>query len=204
MPVIGLRVISNNELNCVGNDDYENARTKLQRYVYSLIQAIIEAFPKTEYISIDDDNRSIAAEYITKYWKTVNMVLHRKMTNVSLHEGVMAMQNGEPIGVCMYTVDGDQCEITLLDAGIHKGKGIGTELVECVKRTAREKGCRRLYLVTTNDNIEAILFYQRRGFDLVHVHYNEMDEVRKIKPMVPLTGSHGVPLKHDIEFSMEL
>jgi len=59
-------------------------------------------------------------------------------------------------------------------------------------------------LITTNDNINAIKFYQKRGFDLKAAHINAMDISRKLKPGIPLIGMHNIPIKHELEFEIIL
>jgi ribosomal protein S18 acetylase RimI-like enzyme len=64
--------------------------------------------------------------------------------------------------------------------------------------------CGRLYLVTTNDNTRALRFYQKRGFTICAVRLNVMDESRKIKPQISLTGEDGIPIRDEIELELEL
>jgi len=45
-----------------------------------------------------------------------------------------------------------------------RGGGAGTALVEACAAAARAAGAPRLEVVTTNDNVRALSFYQRRGF----------------------------------------
>jgi ribosomal protein S18 acetylase RimI-like enzyme len=63
-------------------------------------------------------------------------------------------------------VEGDSCELVTIDS-LDEGSGVGTALVEAVAKAARAAGCCRLWLITTNDNLRALRFYQRRGFELV-------------------------------------
>jgi ribosomal protein S18 acetylase RimI-like enzyme len=93
------------------------------------------------------------------------------------------------------------CEITSLASAL-EGKGIGTKLVDEAVRAAKENSCSKVILETTNDNINALRFYQKRGFDMVRIRRNSMEEARKMKPGIPLTGKNGIPLKHNIEFEM--
>ena len=77
-------------------------------------------------------------------------------------------------------------------------------LIEQVKDIARSVGCKRLWLITTNDNMHAVRFYQRRGFMLVAVHRNALAVSRKLKPEIPLIGVDGIPLRDEIELAMVL
>ncbi len=110
---------------------------------------------------------------------------------------------GEKVGLVTYEIIGDQCEIVTLDA-FTKFAGVGTALIEKVKDGVTRRGCRRLWLITLNDNIDAIRFYQRRGFAIAAVHFNAMDVSRRIKPSIPEIGMHGIPIRDEIEFEMSL
>jgi hypothetical protein len=59
-------------------------------------------------------------------------------------------------------------------------------------------------LITTNDNLHALGFYQKRGFRLVAVHSNALAASRKIKPSIPDFGMHGIPLRDEIELEILL
>lgn len=104
-------------------------------------------------------------------------------------------------GVITFMLKGEECEITSLDS-LHEGKGIGTALINEVLQEAKEKKCRRVFLITTNDNLHALGFYQRRGFELVAVHCGAVNKSRKIKPTIPLIGGNNIPLRDEIELEM--
>ena len=82
--------------------------------------------------------------------------------------------------------------------------GIGSGLVEEIKSVAEKGGCHRIWLITTNDNVRAIRFWQRQGFSLVAVHRNAILESRKIKPDIPETGENGIPIRDEIEMELML
>jgi len=85
-----------------------------------------------------------------------------------------------------------------------EGKGIGSALIDAVKSVAATAGCKRLWLITTNDNTNAMHFYQKRGFQLVAVHRNAMEKSRLLKPEIPLTNHDGIPIRDEIELEMVL
>ena len=119
-------------------------------------------------------------------------------------EGFYAVDDtGKKVGLVTYEIIGEQCEIVTLDA-FEKFRGIGTVLIEKVRRVATDRGCKRLWLITTNDNLDAIRFYQRRGFTIAAIHVNALAESRKIKPSIPEIGLRGIPLRDEIEFEMFL
>lgn len=65
-------------------------------------------------------------------------------------------------------------------------------------------GCRRLWLVTCNDNLKALGFYQKRGFCLTALHRNVLEVSRKLKPEIPQIGMDGIPLRDEIEMELIL
>lgn len=111
--------------------------------------------------------------------------------------------DGDKIGLATYEITGDQCELVTLDA-FQKFSGIGTLLLERVVLAAREAGCQRLWLITLNDNLDAIRFYHRRGLSLAAIHIRAIDDSRRIKPTIPEIGQYGIPIRDEIEFKMML
>jgi len=108
---------------------------------------------------------------------------------------------GEWTGLITFMFRGDECEITSLDS-LQAGKGIGTKLIDEVLREARERKCKRVTLITTNDNLRALGFYQKRGFKLFALHRCAVDVSRKRKPSIPLTGQNDIPLHDEIELEI--
>jgi len=111
--------------------------------------------------------------------------------------------SGETVGLVTYEIIGDQCEVVTLDA-FRQFFGVGTALMDEVKKAARASGCRRLWLITLNDNLDAIRFYQRRGLTIAAIHLNAMEISRAIKPSIAQVGMHGIPIRDEIEFEMSL
>lgn len=58
----------------------------------------------------------------------------------------------------------------------------------------------KIKVIATNDNIDAIKFYQKRGFDMIKIYHNAIGESRKLKPTIPLIDNYGIPIMHEIEF----
>ena len=102
-----------------------------------------------------------------------------------------------------YRLAGDECELVLLEA-FERRRGTGTALLEAVALAAQEAGCRRLWLVTSNTNLDALRLYQRRGMHLVRVWPGAMDRFRELKPEIPLVGDYDIPLRDELELEMLL
>jgi GNAT superfamily N-acetyltransferase len=94
-------------------------------------------------------------------------------------------------------------ELITLDA-ITPNQGVGTILIEGLVRKLREQGAEVLRVTTTNDNLDALRFYQRRGFRIVAVHPGAVDEARKIKPTISQIGEYGIPIRDEIELELQI
>ena len=84
------------------------------------------------------------------------------------------------------------------------GQGIGSKLIVQAIEEARARGCKRLFLITTNDNLNALGFYQRRGFEIASIYRGAVNESRKTKPGIPLVGYNNIPLRDEIELEIVL
>jgi N-acetylglutamate synthase-like GNAT family acetyltransferase len=142
------------------------------------------------------------AQLITKRWKAEFIVAHGKIYHPRDLPGFIATKNAEKIGLITYDIKNRDCEIISLDS-LEPSIGVGTALVEATKKAASEHDCSRLWLTTTNDNLKALRFYQKRGFVLVKIHRNMVEVARLYKP-IPLIGNDGIPIRDEIELEMKL
>lgn len=118
-------------------------------------------------------------------------------------EGFIAEENGEKVGLVTLNIEEDEMEIVAMNS-LKPRKGIGTLLLQKVVSAAKEKNMKRLWLITTNDNLNALKFYQKNNFYLVKVHPGAIAESRKIKPQIPEIGEGGIPIKDEIELEIAL
>lgn len=107
------------------------------------------------------------------------------------------------MGLLTYTVDADACEIVTIDAIVQR-RGVGSRLIGAVGEVARAAGCTRLWLITTNDNVQAQSFYRANGFAVVAVHEGAVAVSRERKPSIPLVNEAGVPIQDEIEMERRL
>ena len=110
-------------------------------------------------------DRDWATRHVAEHWGAEIVVAHGTLYRPAELPGFVAEINGKTVGLVTFHIAGghiacDACEIVTLDSLI-EGRGIGTGLIEAVGATARTAGCRRLWLITTNDNLHALGFYQK-------------------------------------------
>jgi GNAT superfamily N-acetyltransferase len=146
------------------------------------------------------DDRESVGRLLRDEWGSERVVVRGEEYRPADLPGFVALQDGALVGLVTYLIRGDACEIMTINSLVD-GRGIGSALVEEVARVAGEAGCRRLHVVTTNDNLGALRFYQRRGFRLVELRPGAVDESRRrIKPELPEIGEFGIPIRDELEF----
>jgi ribosomal protein S18 acetylase RimI-like enzyme len=152
---------------------------------------------------LPEGERDWMSEVIRQRWAGPVVVSRGKAHDATRLSAMVADLDGERLGLATYRVEGGDAELVTLDALV-QGQGIGTALLEAVTEVAARKGCRRLWLITTNDNLDSIRFYQRRGLRLTAVHPGAVDEARRIKPQIPVVGDHGIDVHDEVEFEFIL
>jgi ribosomal protein S18 acetylase RimI-like enzyme len=158
-------------------------------------QDLIEIRPLT------DSDRPEVARFIEAEWGGPISVVHDRVFRPADLSGFIARErgNGGPLaGLLTYTVDGGTLEIVTLNA-VHRQSGTGTALVDHAVAEARRRGCHEIRLTTTNDNLDALRFYQRRGFRLAELRPGAVAEAREVKPEIPETGDHGIPVHDELD-----
>lgn len=155
------------------------------------------------YFEISAESRDTVNRFLSKHWFSTKMAVRGKIYDLAEAPGIIAVENGELMGLLTYVREGDRWEILSLDS-LTENRGVGTELLRRAADLARAQGARRLTLVTTNDNLRAMGFYQKRGFDMTALFHGAVDAARRLKPEIPLLGDGGIPLHHEIEFTLEL
>ena len=104
--------------------------------------------------------------------------------------GFTAERNGQPVGLLTYRRAKGECELAFI-AVLERQQGIGSPLLDALRQEVGHG--ERIWLVTTNDNLEALRFYQRRGFRLSALRPGAVDEARKrLKPQISAVGDFGI------------
>jgi GNAT superfamily N-acetyltransferase len=125
---------------------------------------------------------------------------HGELVDALRYPSLVAEGDGELAGVLTYVLDVEACEVLTLHATV-SWQGIGTALLEAVERIAQAAGCQRLWLITTNDNIDAMRFYQRRGFRMTALYVDAVTQSRRrLKPGIPDFGDYRIPIRDEVEF----
>jgi ribosomal protein S18 acetylase RimI-like enzyme len=136
----------------------------------------------------------------TQLWGAAEVLVHDGVFYPASLPGFIAERAGRIAGLVTFEVRGNVLEIATINA-LDRHQGIGTMLIEAVRSEAKRLGCHHVTLTTTNDNIGALRFYQRRGFRLAALRPGAVDRSRQRQPEIPRTGDFGIPLRDEIDLS---
>jgi ribosomal protein S18 acetylase RimI-like enzyme len=144
-----------------------------------------------------ESDRSWAEPFMQDEFGGAYQARRGQLIDVLALPGFVAEESGRPVGIVTYQRENDECELAFIGT-LERHRGIGTALLEAVIEAVA--GCDRIWLVTTNDNLEALRFYQRRGFVLSALRPGAVDEARRrLKPQISGTGAFGIPLRDELE-----
>lgn len=152
---------------------------------------------------IQPADRPQLEKLMPELWGSPLIVTRGRLLNPALLPGFIAEKDAQLAGVATYRVEDNNCELVTLNSFFPR-EGIGSALIEQIRRKAVELGCEWLWLITTNDNLNALGFYQKRGFVLAALYPGEVTKARLLKPEIPLTGENGIPIRDEIQLQMAL
>jgi GNAT superfamily N-acetyltransferase len=138
-----------------------------------------------------------------KEWSSEKVVIHGMVFYPHLLPGFKAVEEDDLTGLITYNVKDKDCEIITLNS-FKQGAGIGSSLMKAVEEAAKKRGCLSCSLVTTNNNLNALGFYQKHGYCITEVRPGAVDESRKLKPSIPLVDENGIPIRDEITLKKQI
>jgi len=150
-----------------------------------------------------DDEREWAETTLRERWGADEVVGGGRTHRLAELATLVAEADGERAGLATYAIDHGDCELVTVDA-LAVGSGIGGALVEAAAEVARAAGARRLWLITTNDNLPALRLYQRHRFTIAAIRPGAVQAARARKPQIPATGYAGIPIRDELELERAL
>ena len=153
---------------------------------------------------LSTDDHHWVREVVARDWGSPLVISPGGLRDVSSLPGFVAVSQNEPVGLVTYEMhQSNDCEVVTLDSYLPSA-GVGTALLDAVTDHAKNEGCARLWLTTTNDNTAALRFYQRRGWNLIALHRDILAEWRKLKPSMSLLGFDQIPMRHALELELRI
>lgn len=148
-------------------------------------------------------DKDLVMKLMNEHWGGEPLIVRDKNYYPSRLPGIFAESGNKIVGFLFYEISAKNCEIVVFEA-FDKFQGIGTRLLERLIDIAKEHLCERIFLMTHNDNLDALRFYQRRGFSLCSIRFNSMDAARKNKPSIPLIGDYAIPIRDEIDLEIKI
>jgi ribosomal protein S18 acetylase RimI-like enzyme len=154
---------------------------------------------KIKKITVHD--RNWIRKFLAQHWGSHMLVSRGRLYDGSILPGFVAVMDKKPVGLCTFHLVNDQFEITSLNS-LKENLGIGSALITAAIKEAKRKRCRRIWLITTNDNLRALGFYQKRGFTLCQIYPDAISKSRQLKTEIPFHGQHGIPIRDELELEI--
>jgi len=142
-------------------------------------------------------------QVVVEQWASPIVVTRGQVHRPANLPGFVCWKGEERVGLVTFRVEKQECEIITLNSFAER-EGVATELLQAAEKAALKSGCNRLWVITTNDNLDALRFYQKRGFRITKVHSDALKEWRKLKPEIPETGFYEIPMCDEIELEKGL
>lgn len=125
------------------------------------------------------------------------MISRGHLWNLDDLDVAIALDRDTPVGAVTWCYRPEETEMMSLDA-IHPGQGIGSALLRHLEVELLNEDCSRLLVITSNDNLDALAFYQKRGFRITKVYPGAVDAARRLKPSIPAVAENGIHIRDEI------
>jgi ribosomal protein S18 acetylase RimI-like enzyme len=145
---------------------------------------------------IDDTSKIWARKAFLEWWTVPYVVSREKKLYFDDMPGFVAYLDGEPVGLLTFDIIETEFEVATINSAV-QNKGIGRALMEAAIEEAKKRRCKKVWLTTTNANINALRFYQRVGMRVGAWRIGEMEESRRLKPEIPLE-QEGIPIRDEV------
>lgn len=152
---------------------------------------------------IQAEDRSFISNIVKDLWGDEMIVVHGDVFHTTDLEGINAIIDGQIIGFLYYQYTDEEFEILTL-ASLVERCGVGSALVKAAGKIALDQDCKVLSVVTTNDNLNALRFYQKRGFQLTAIFPGSVNLSREIKPFIPEIGENNIPIRDEIRLEKSI
>ncbi len=152
---------------------------------------------------MEEDDRKWISQLIKEEWSSNRIVSRGRSHDIENLPGFIAIYKNEKVGLLTYNIENEECEIITLNSLI-ENIGIGTSLLRSLESFMQSEKVKRIWVITTNDNLDALRFYQRKGFKINMIYIDAIKDSRKLKPEIPLLGFYNIEIRDEIELEKKL
>jgi ribosomal protein S18 acetylase RimI-like enzyme len=148
-------------------------------------------------------DRAFLEELLRLRWSDGALILRGKIIHPKDVDALAAYHDGRLAGVATWRLEGPILYLATLN-NISEQRGVGVALLDAMMELGRRKGSALMRVIVTNDNLNALGFYQRRGFRMIALHPGAVDTIRTLMPNVPTMGANRIPMRDEIELEIDL
>jgi ASC-1-like (ASCH) protein len=131
------------------------------------------------------------------HWGGEPLIIHGKPYFPSNLDGLFICSKNEILGFLFYDKQPAYYEIIVFEV-FQKFQGLGTFLMNEFMSIVKKEGGKKIEVMTTNDNLDALRFYQRRGFTISRIDINQLETTRALKKSCGRIGDFGIPCRDEI------
>ena len=170
------------------------------------VQVICSCRPRIELPPVlvreaTDADRAAARELFERDFGRTRVVAFGEVMDVDQMPSLVALMTSEPSGALAYRLFGDALHIVALATDpIWQRSGVGGNLVAEAELLARRLNLMRVIVTTTNDNLPALYFYQRRGYRLTDLVPNSI----LVHTGQDTVGFAGIPIRDEVRLEKRL
>jgi RimJ/RimL family protein N-acetyltransferase len=148
---------------------------------------------------LEERDRAWAEDLVREHFGSSRVVSRGVLHETSVLPGFVAEEDSTPIGLVQYRVEHGQAEIVVL-ISVRRRAGVGTALLQSLRRHGAASGLRRIWLITTNNNRAGQAFYAAIGMRQCAVYPDAVVEARTLKPELPEYDETGIAIRDEIEY----
>ncbi len=150
----------------------------------------------------EPEDRELTLALFRRDFGRAAIVAFGEVMTLEDHPAIVAEMKGELAGALAYRLLPDMLHIVALATDpMWQRSGVASHLVAEAELLARRHGLKKLAFATTNDNLPALYFYQRRGWTIDQVVPGE------VIPHVTVPGAKGfagIPVRDEIRLGKTL
>lgn len=142
------------------------------------------------------DDVPVLEEFVVRFWGDPVQLMFDQLFTVVEQPAIVAKNGKQILGFVFYHPF-RETDILIVALGVlpqYQGCGIGSSLLQHIEDYAKSEGKKELLVVTSNDNLPALAFYQGQGFQLYEVVPNVIaHKLGKLQP-----GIGNIPIRDEL------
>ena len=143
---------------------------------------------------IDADRPAVRALFESDFGRT-KIVAFGEVMDIDQMPALVAFMTKDLSGALAYRLFGDALHmVALATDAMWQRSGVGGHLVAEAELLARRLNLQRTVVATTNDNLPALYFYQRRGYRLTDI----VPESITVHTGQQVAGFAGIPVRDEV------